>query len=43
MKTGKRINAVTYTTMPGQDGLPDVRADVATPPSSIPMWSILGA
>ena len=38
----ERINAVTNTTMPGQNGGPDVRAYVATPPLSIPMWSILG-
>lgn len=29
---GERINAVTNTTIPGQNGGPDVRAYVATPP-----------
>ena len=33
---GERINAVTNTTMPGQNGGPDVRAYVATPPGEGP-------
>ena len=33
---GERINAVTNTTIPGQNGGPDVRAYVATPPGEGP-------
>jgi carboxymethylenebutenolidase len=33
---GERINAVTNTTIPGQNGGPDVRAYVATPPGDGP-------
>lgn len=34
--TGReRINAVTNTTIPGQNGGPDVRAYVATPPGEV--------
>ena len=33
---GERINAVTNTTIPGQNGRPDVRAYVATPPGEGP-------
>ena len=33
---GERINAVTNTTIPGQNGGPDVRAHVATPPGEGP-------
>ncbi len=38
---GERINAVTNTTIPGQNGAPDVRAYVATPPGSGPFPTVI--